>query len=321
MNEHNNVMNVPFLRILTALSYIHRSLVKDWVNAQDKWLEKCVDPTKTGHLACSDEALWDEFVANFKTTWKDTAKIQTAYDQLMKLMTQAWDIDTYNVTFNRLAAAAGWESDTQGTNTCYWLGLRNVVHHKILEHEHWPVDMARWQEAAQKEVKHACKIENQGLNNFHRNQQSCDSGPFQTRQHQNNTTCSNSNSGVVPMEVNGMTIPFQKLTDEERIQYHKEGQCFRCRQEGHMASRCPKNANRPNTTNAWETTTDNTNAPPSNIPIVATTTTTTTPPPTITLKLTCAQCIRAIEEEMDKEERGAYLNARDMGKDFCVARL
>ena len=135
------------------------------------------------------------------------------------------------------------------------------------------------------------------------------------------------------MEVDGTTIPFQKLTDEERVQYRKEGWCFRCHQQGHMASRCPKNANRPNNSNARETTTTNnsttttdtstTNAPTSNVPIVATTTTTATltPPPITTPKLTRAQRIRAIEEEMDEEERGAYLDAWDMGEDFCVAGL
>ena len=195
MNEHNNIMNVPFLRIFTALSYIHGLLVEDWVNTQDEWLEKRVDTTKTGHLARSDEALWEEFVVNFKTAWKDTAKTQNTYDQLMKLTMDGWNIDTYNVTFNRLAAAAGWELDAQGTIARYRSGLRNVVHRKILECENWPVDMAGWQEAVQKEVKHAREIENQGLNNFHHNQQSRDSGPFQTGQRQNNTTCSNSNSG------------------------------------------------------------------------------------------------------------------------------
>ena len=37
---------------------------------------------------------------------------------------------------------------------------------------------------------------------------------------------------------------------------------------------------------------------------------------TITPKLTKAQQILAIEESMDEEERGAYLDARDMGEDF-----
>ena len=58
-------------------------------------------------------------MANFKTAWKDTAKTQNAYDQLMKLTMDGWNIDVYNVTFNRLAAAARWESDAQGTIARY----------------------------------------------------------------------------------------------------------------------------------------------------------------------------------------------------------
>ena len=100
MNEHNNVMNIPFLRILTTLSYIRGPLIEDWVNTQDGWLEKRVNTTKTGHLARSDKALWDEFVVNFKTAWKDTAKTQNTYDQIMKLTMDGWNIDVYNVTFN-----------------------------------------------------------------------------------------------------------------------------------------------------------------------------------------------------------------------------
>ena len=322
MNEGNKVMSEPFLRILTALSYIRGTLVEDWVNAQDEWLEKRVDPTQRGHLARSDEALWLEFVDNFKTAWKDTSKVQTAYDKLMKLTMEGWDVDSYNVTFNRLASAAGWEHDGQGTIARYRSGLRNVVHRKILDRENWPVDMDGWQEAARKEVKRAREIENQGLNNFRRNQQSRDPGNFQTNQRNNTSTRTNNNNQIVPMEVDGTTIPFQKLTDEERIQYRKEGRCFRCRQQGHMASRCPKNANR-NTSNQTNTTVRETTTTTT----TPTTTVTTTPPDAVITptppgpKLTRAQRIRAIEEEMDEDERGAYLDARDMGEDFCNAEL
>ena len=105
-------MNEPFLRILTALSYIRGPLVEDWVNTQDKWLEKRINPTTHRHLARRDEALWLEFIDTFKTAWKDTSKAQMAYDKLMKLTMEAWDVDSYNVTFNRLASAAGWEHDS-----------------------------------------------------------------------------------------------------------------------------------------------------------------------------------------------------------------
>ena len=83
------------------------------------------------------------------------SKAQTAYDKLMKLTMEGWDIDSYNITFNWLASAAGWEHNGQGTIARYWSSLRNVVHCKILGCENWPVNMDGWQEVARKEVKRA----------------------------------------------------------------------------------------------------------------------------------------------------------------------
>lgn len=44
-----------------------------------------------------------EFETAFNDTWMDTSKKQNAYDQLMKLVMNGWDIDTYIATFERLA--------------------------------------------------------------------------------------------------------------------------------------------------------------------------------------------------------------------------
>lgn len=41
-----------------------------------------------------------------------------------------------------------------------------------------------------------------------------------------------------PMDIGSVTL--KKLTPAERNQCVKEGRCFRCRQKGHMASKCPK---------------------------------------------------------------------------------
>ena len=105
---------------------------------------------------------------------------------------------------------------------------------------------------------------------------------------------------------------FKKLTPEERAQLAKEGRCFRCRLQDHMARDCPKNANRNTTSNAHEATTETKNSdPPSN-----TSTPNNKTPPT---KLTRAQQIRALEEAMEDEEWATYLDARDMGSDFWSA--
>ena len=115
------------------------------------------------------------------------------------------------------------------------------------------------------------------------------------------------------MEVDNATgqTNFKKLTPEERTQLAKEGRCFRCRLQGHMARDCPKNANRNINSNARETTTKTTNSDPlSN---------TSTPNNKTSTKLTRAQQIHALEEAMEDEERASYLDARDMGSDFWSA--
>ncbi len=79
------------------------------------------------------------------------------------------------------------------------------------------------------------------------------------------------------------TIPFKKLTPEERKQYMAEGCCFRCRLQGHMARECPKNTQRGGTSTVRATTTPSTSNTPAplvpTMPSTAATTTTTAPTP------------------------------------------
>ena len=116
------------------------------------------------------------------------------------------------------------------------------------------------------------------------------------------------------MEVDSATgqTNFKKLTPEERVQLAKEGRCFCCHLQGHMARDCPKNTNQNTSSNVHETTTETKTPDP---PLTTPATTNKTP---IT-KLTRAQQIRALEEAMEDEERATYLDARDMGSDFWSA--
>jgi hypothetical protein len=108
------------------------------------------------------------------------------------------------------------------------------------------------------------------------------------------------------VDATGTTIPFRKLTNEEREKFRAEGHCFRCRNTGHMARNCPKNAGATSPKARESTTTTPATSPA-----------TTPTPPTMTI----AQQIHALEDKMTDEERGVYLDARDMGEDFCAAGL
>ena len=310
VNRTHEAMKVPYDRVLTALTYMRGPLINDWIDQQEKKLAARTDTTKRGHVQETDEVLWNEFETAFLNAWTDTSKKQNAYDQLMRLTMNGWDVDTYIATFDRLALAAGWDLDSEGTIAKFREGLTKGVHSKALDRDRIPRTIDEWKAAARTEVARAKEKYNAGLTGTQRRNPP-KSGTYQNPQSTPRTNTNN--SGTTPMEVDSATgqTNFKKLTQEERAQLAKEGRCFRCRLQGHMARDCPKNSNRNFNSNARETTTekqtpDPPKTPPSTNPINPT-------------KLTRAQQIRALEEAMEDEERATYLDSRDMGADFWSA--
>ena len=126
-------MTLPFDCVLMALSYIRGPLVDDWVDAQETHLTTRTDTTQATHVPETDPVLWTEFATAFKDAWKDTSKKQNAHDQLRKLVMKGWDIDTYIVTFERLALAANWALPAEGTIMQFRQGLNRMIHSCTLD--------------------------------------------------------------------------------------------------------------------------------------------------------------------------------------------
>ena len=96
------------------------------------------------------------------------SKKQNMYDQLMKLTMVGWDIDTYIATFERLALAAGWALDAEGTIVRFREGLSKGIHSKALDRDKIPRTMDEWKAAAHTEVARAKEKYNAGLTNTQR---------------------------------------------------------------------------------------------------------------------------------------------------------
>ena len=128
VNWAHEAMMKPFDWVLTTLTYIWGPLINDWVDNQEKALADWIDTTKQNWVHKDNEILWQEFKTAFHEAWTDTAKKQNAYDQLMHLTMNGWDIDTYIATFNWLALVAGWDLDSEGTISKFREGLSKGVH-------------------------------------------------------------------------------------------------------------------------------------------------------------------------------------------------
>ena len=322
LNRHNEAISNPFNRVLTVLSYIKGDRVEDWVDGKAQKLEDRINTSRANHVKDTDEVLWQEFEAAFKAVWKDGAKTQSTYDQLKKLTMKDLDVDAYIATFNQLALAAGWEADALGMIDTFADGLKDNVHHRVLNREMEPTMMEEWQDAARKETQKFRKLSSAGLD-FRSKNKSRDTGPFHTGQNPRPTPPHPNTSQIVPMDVDTTSVqtcaPFKKLTDEEWLQHMQEGRCFRCRLKGHMARECLTRNTR--TSNASplanscarniDTTSgdEQTDKPKTTTAVVRTVTNAPT--------LTQAQQIAAIKEEMSDEERTTYLDSQDMEADFC----
>jgi Zinc knuckle len=62
--------------------------------------------------------------------------------------------------------------------------------------------------------------------------------PFQ---HTNGQKCIHSNDKTIPMDVDPpvYTRVRKAYTEEDKNQFKKEGRCFNCDKQGHMARKCP----------------------------------------------------------------------------------
>ena len=185
-----------------------------------------------------------------------------------------------------------------------------MIHSRTLDQDKIPDTFEEWKAAARTEVACAKEKYNMGLIGPHQRPNQNQPRDYGTSQHQT-TNNQNPNSQHVPMDVDATTTTkFQKLTPEERNQLAKEGCCFRCHLQGHLARNCPKNTTPPAKAREAIPSPDKATPTPDSVPA----------PPPKDNKLTRAQKIRVLEAEMEEEECAQYMDDRDMGEDFWSAR-
>lgn len=138
VNHTHDALKVPYDHILTALTYMRGPLINDWVDQQEKKLADRTDTSKINWVHEDNEILWTEFETDFLAAWTDTSKKQNAYDQLMRLTMNGWDVDTYIATLDRLTLAAGWDSNSEGTIAKFREGLSKGIHSKALDCDRIP---------------------------------------------------------------------------------------------------------------------------------------------------------------------------------------
>jgi Retrotransposon gag protein len=195
----------------------------------------------------SDETLWTEFEAAFTTPFTDIAKKEDAYQKLKHLKMKDELINDYIMAFNSLAAKAGWELSNAGTIDAFCSGLRPGTLNAIMNQDVWPDTMLQWQQAARDKMRKY--LAKKAILSFH--PQMGNQGNLGTRnQWQRRFGQHGQGGGSSSRDPNAMDVDTistrNPLSKEEKRRLMAEGQCFFCKQQGHMSKTCPKKPSRSN---------------------------------------------------------------------------
>jgi hypothetical protein len=227
LNEGHELIKEPYSRILYCLLLFKGPGVELWVNEVEDAMERAIADPATA-LTKNSIQLWNDFLATFDRDWTDSLNKEKAYQRLITLKMQPGQLDDYILTFQRLAGIAGWDKNAPGTIEFFKKGLPSGLFRACLMRNPIPTDMNTWQDACRAETQRYKLLKaGPGMGRL---------GPTQSTQ--NNRPRRDPNA--MEVDATASTPSFKKLTDDERKQYMKEGRCFRCRQQGHMARECSR---------------------------------------------------------------------------------
>ena len=153
INDRNPVIANPVRRVALVLSYIRGPKVDEWVSQQFNALMTRAfgDDNHASTHTYKDEALWDDFVAEFERAYEEMAEEVLA--RLKDLRMTGDDAEMYIATFENLARNAGCKREDPSTVDYFRQGLPTDFKRSIMRRETIPNTIDEWESATRKEVE------------------------------------------------------------------------------------------------------------------------------------------------------------------------
>ena len=215
INDRNAVITNPKRRVALALTYIRGPKVDAWVAQQyDALLSiKASNNHARTHVdTCSDEALWEDFISEFKRAFAEPS--WEVFAMLETLRMAENNVEMYIATFENLMRRAECKRESGPMVHYFRQGLPTNLERSIVKRQAIPNTIDEWQSAARREVERRALMKLYHL-----------AGP-----EGDNTDAGTQTIGVTRLS---------RLSEEERARLMMEGRCFECNEKGHLAGDCP----------------------------------------------------------------------------------
>ena len=108
--------------------------------------------------AATDEQLWTDFVASFKSAFTSTTEKIDALVQLNALKMKGGDLDLYIAMFKRLTRKAGLDLNSTETTARFVVGLQKGLKSLIIRRDTLPSTLTEWMGAAQEVYQHRARV-------------------------------------------------------------------------------------------------------------------------------------------------------------------
>jgi len=234
-----------------ALGYFRGERVMEWARQQ---IELANQRVQQG-TSTNDEAIWNQFRRDFLHTWQDTSILEDAQIKLDELaMSKEIMLEDYIASFNACIAELQWAINHPGTVKAFKQGMSIWLLRKIYGQTPYPAenDLIAWQDVARREMSRALLIKQETGSSYNR-------GTVRENYMRQERPGKNQSNGRRKQErdPNAMDIDVAEtnqaearpetlgqITPEEKKCLLAEGQCFRCKRQGHLSRGCPDRSKR-----------------------------------------------------------------------------
>jgi hypothetical protein len=236
----------PMKRATLLLGFIKGPNIKDWVKCWTTWIIMQYDMG----LATTDERYWNEIRNAFQASFQDTVSRERAEDKLRHLVFIPGDVDMFIAQFESLALEATYELNAKPTMSLF----ASKLPFKMMDHIYKvarPQDFQQWTDAVRQYHQDNTAVQNiRGIYEDTPKKQSSQKKGFSAAElakilgvkmptpdpnamdtRADRLRVFNKNRGTKGRAGTTTTDPIEKQ--------HKEGHCFTCGKQGHIARVCP----------------------------------------------------------------------------------